>query len=107
MVLLGRVEGPGGHELCDDEFLERLALFQRCQRCLRGSGLRCVVGEDGGAVGRAGVAKLSVLGGGVDAAPELLEQLRVAHLGGIEDDLHRFGMARALARDLLVSGTLL
>ena len=60
------------------------------------------MGEDRRPVGRADVAELAVPGGGVDAGPELRQQLLVTDLGRVEHDLYRLGMAGGLGRYLLV-----
>src|SRR5262249_59603492 len=50
------------------------------------------------------VAELPILRQRIDVVPEHVEQLLIAHLGRVVHDLHRFGVAGAAARYLLVAG---
>src|SRR5262249_57090681 len=86
--------------------LERLleALLNRRLRGSRQRPLFVAVIEDRAAVLVAMVAKLSILRQGIDVVPEYVEELVIANLGRVADDLHRFGVAGAAARHLLVAG---
>jgi hypothetical protein len=63
-----------------------------------------VLHKDASAVGRAEVAELAVLLCGIDGAPEVFEQLLVAHHLGVEHHFHRFGMAGFLGGHIVVAG---
>src|SRR5262249_22668297 len=60
--------------------------------------------EDRAAVLVAVVAELPILRQRIDVVPEHVEQLLIAHLGRVVHDLHRFGVAGAAARHVLVAG---
>src|SRR6516164_3157686 len=60
--------------------------------------------EDRAAVVVAVIEELPILRQRIDVVPEHVEELVIAHLGRVVDDLHRFGMPSAAVRDLLVAG---
>src|SRR5436309_3119107 len=102
MVLLGRVERGRRHDLGRDRAAE--ALGETLLRLLRETALRVVVVEDRGSILVAVVAELRLRRERVDVVPEDVEQLRVADLARVVDDLDRFGVSGAARRHLLVGG---
>src|SRR5215831_13665109 len=102
MVLFGFVERPGWHDCGLERLLE--ALLNRRLRGFRQRPLFVAVIEDRAAVLVAMVAELPILRQGIDVVPEYVEELVIANLGRVVDDLHRFGVAGAAARHLLVAG---
>ena len=92
MVVLGQVEGAGGRELGVDR-LEPAALEQRVTAGFHHLALGRVAPVDAAAVLAADVAELAVFHRGVDVAPEIVDQLGIAHLGRVVDDAHRLGVA--------------
>src|SRR5206468_3306773 len=104
MVLLGRVERGRRHDLGRNRTAE--ALGEALLRLLREAALGVVVVEDRGAVLVAVVAELRLRRERVDVVPEDVEQLRVADLAGVVDDLDRLRVAGAARRHLLVGGVL-
>lgn len=77
--------------LCDDLALVPL-LVRLLGDVLCNLLLLLVVVEDAAAVLRADVGALAVGGGGIVHAVEVLDQAAVGDLGGVEDDLERFGV---------------
>src|SRR5262249_15103834 len=102
MVLFGFVERAGRHDCGLDRLLE--ALLNRRLRGFRQRSLLLAMIEDRAAVLVAVIAELPILRQGIDVVPEHVEQLVIAHLGRVVDDLYRFGMPGAAVRDLLVAG---
>src|SRR5262245_7962736 len=102
MVLFGFVERAGRHDRGRNGLLE--AFRNRHLRGLRQRALLVAVIEDRAAILVAGVAELPILRQRIDVVPEHVEQLLIAHLGRVVHDLHRFGVAGAAARYLLVAG---
>src|SRR5262245_32545064 len=102
MVLFGFVEWAGRQDCGLDGLLE--AFRNRRLRGFRQRALLIAVIEDRAAVLVAVVAELPILRQGIDVVPEHVEQLVIAHLGQVVHALHRFGMAGAAARDVLVPG---
>ena len=90
MVFLGRVEGGVGPDLGDYGFVAEQA--RGGQALLGGLGdlaLLIVVIEDRRAVLRTAIHELTAAVGGVDVPPEVLHQVLVGDLLGVEEDLHR------------------
>jgi hypothetical protein len=104
VILLGRPEGPRRNDLGHDRTGQLLRRLERRLRRERQLLLRFVVEEDRRAILAAVVAELRVARDRVDVVPEDVEQLLVADLGGIVDDVYRLGVARDASRDLLVGG---
>src|SRR6516162_7454518 len=102
MILFGLVERPGWHDRRLDRLLE--ALLHRRLRGFRQRPLLLAMIEDRAAVLVAVIAELPILRQRIDVVPKHVEQLVIAHLGRVVDDLHRFGMPSAAVRDLLVAG---
>src|SRR5262245_4639337 len=102
VVLLRHVERSRRHDLGLDRLLE--APGDLGLRGLRQRPLLLAVIEDRAAVLVAAVAELAILRQRIDVVPEHVEQLLVAHLGRVVDDLDRLGMSGAAVRDLLVAG---
>src|SRR5262245_22572733 len=102
VILLGIVERCRRHDLGLDRLLE--ALGDLSLRCVRQGPLLLAVIVDRAAVLVAVVAELAILRQRVDVVPEHVEQLLVAHLGRVVDDLDRLGVSGAAARDLLIAG---
>src|SRR3989442_4865512 len=107
VVLLGGIELGGRHDLGDDQPLDRLGLHQRFLRSLGKPLLRLVVVEDGRAVLESIVTELPVRRGWINVVPEDLQELGVADLGGIEEDLDRLRVAGLPGRHVLVGRILL
>src|SRR5262245_22965262 len=102
VILLRLVERSRRHDLGLDRLLE--ALGDLSLRRLRQHPLLLAVIEDRAAVLVAVVAELAILRQRIDVVPEHVEQLLVAHLDRVVDDLDRLGMSGAAVRDLLVAG---
>src|SRR5258707_9567155 len=102
MILLGLVEGTGRQDRRLDRLLE--ALLNRRLRGFRQRPLLVAMIEARAAVWVAVIGELPILRQGIDVMPKHVEQLVIAHLGGVVYDLHRFGMPGAAVRDLLVAG---
>ena len=80
------------------------ALLGALHHAPRGLGLLVGVGEDHRAVLVADVRPLAVELGRVVDLEVLLDQVLVAHLGGVEDDLADLDVAGGAGADLLVGG---
>ena len=106
VVFLGRPELGRRDDRRDDRLLERLRLLERRLRRLGGCRCSSLCTKIAGAVLRADVAELAVLHRRIDVVPEDVEQLLVADLLRVVDDLHRLGVAGAAGRDLLVGRVL-
>src|SRR5262245_45530960 len=102
MVLFGFVERAGRNDGGSNGLLE--AFRNRRLRGFSQHTLLVAVIEDRAAVLVAVVAELPILRQRIDVVPEHVEQLLIAHLGRVIHDLHRFGVAGAAARYLLVAG---
>src|SRR3989454_7154545 len=107
VVLLGGIELRGRHDLGDDRPLERLGLHQRLLRFLGQPLLRLVVVGGGPAKLVPIVAEMPVRRGWINVVPEDLQELGVADLGGIEEDLDRLRVAGLPGRHVLVGRILL
>ena len=105
VVGLGLVEGLQGRDLGDDRRVVGAGLVELPDVGLGHPLLLLVRVEDGRAVLGPLVRALAVeLGGVVGHGEEDLEQLAVAHLGGVEAHLDGFGVAGAAGADDVVVG---
>src|SRR5262249_47534515 len=102
MVLFGFVERAGRHDCGLERLLE--ALLNRRLRGFRQRPLLVAVIEDPAGLWVAWVAELPIFRQGIDVVQEHVEEFVIAPLGGVVDDLPRFGGAGAAARHLLVAG---
>src|SRR5690606_38195987 len=89
VVFLGRIEGRGRNEGGGDRRLERAILLERRPRALGHLALRRVVIEQRRAIGAAAVAELPAGVGRIDVAPEHLDEVLEADLGGVIHHLDR------------------
>jgi hypothetical protein len=102
MVLLGLVERPGRRDLS----LDRLLLEARLHHSLRGlseAALLVVMIKDRSSILVAVIAELPVLRQWIDVVPEHVQELLIADLRGVVDDLDRLGMTCPPARDLFIT----
>src|SRR5438093_5094312 len=107
VIVFGGPELSRRHDGCDNIVPERFRLREHSFGGLGETFLLVAVIEDRSAVLASYVAKLPVSHGRVDVFPEHLEELFVAHLLRIVDDLHDFRVPRGPRRDLLVAGIFL
>src|SRR5207253_8428689 len=80
------------------------AILDFLQRGLGGFFLVGVVVENCRAVLRADVGALAILGGGIVAGPEGVEQFFVADQVGVVGDQDGFGVAGEVGADILIGG---
>src|SRR5579859_1714139 len=97
MLGLGFPEVPCRGHFRHDATRPQARGFDVGDRLLRRRPLRVAGIEDGGAVARAAIVPLPILGGRIVDLKEELEQVAVAHHLRIEDDLDRFGMGSVIA----------
>src|SRR4051812_5692710 len=102
MIVLSFVERARIHDLCLDRLVEAAGSLNRFLRRLGGAALFSTVDEDRGPVLVATVAELPVFRERVDVVPENLQQLLVADLRRIIDNLDRFRVAGAAGGHLPV-----
>jgi hypothetical protein len=105
VVLLGVPELRRRRDLDDDLLLQ--LRFDGALRLLGGLLLRVVEVEDGRAVLMAAIAELPLGGERVDVVPVQVEQLGVARLGRIIEDVHGLGVPGGARAHLLVADVLL
>ena len=94
MIILGAVEGLQRDDLRRDRLREAPARGQGFLRGLRQLALRLVAHEDGGSILPPPVGELPTRIGGIDLAPEDVEQGLVAHASGVVAHLDRLGVPR-------------
>src|SRR2546426_6085803 len=94
VIVLGGPDLSGRHDRCDNIVLERFRLREHPFGGLGETFLLFGVIEDRGAVLAADVAELPVSYGRIDVFPEHFEELFVAHLLRIVDDLHDLRVPR-------------
>ena len=97
MVLLSRIERPGGQDLRRDFAVE--AVHDLLARGAGSSALLGITNKDRGVVIRPGVARLPVRLERIDVVPEGPEQRLVADLRGIVYHLHRLEVPRVSFHD--------
>src|ERR1700704_5952407 len=102
VVVLGHPEGSRGKNPGGDLLLEPARRLERLLALLGDFRLRLAVGEDGRVIGAALVAELALGIDRIDVAPEPVDKLRVADLGGIVGHLHCLVVAGRLGGDLFV-----
>src|SRR5258708_6867245 len=103
VIVFGGPELSGRHYRCDDIVFERFRLREHSFGGLREAFLLVGVIEDRRAVLVSYVAKLPVSHGRIDVFPEHFEELFVAHLLRIVEDLHDLRMTRGPRGHLLVA----
>src|SRR5262249_13463148 len=92
MILLGGIELRGGDDLGYNRTIKPFRRIETLLRRFRRLALGFVVVEDRGTILVAMVAKLGVGSDRIDVVPEDVQQLLIADLGGVVDDLHGLGM---------------
>src|SRR5215510_3770550 len=107
VIVFRRPEFAGGHDRGDDRLLEGFLLVPFGLGGLGEPLLLLGVIEDRGAILRPDVAELPVLDRRVVVEPELLEQPFIAHLRGVVNHLHDFGVAGPAGGYLRVGRVLL
>src|SRR5690349_21602654 len=103
VIVLGTIERARWNDLCRDRPGVALFLRDAILGHTRKTFLFRRVKENSGAILLAEVGALAVHLRGIMVGPEHVEQVVVAHLGGIELNLHRFGVTSRVGADVFVS----